>query len=247
MSEPRSEKDSSSKSGELELRADEEEWLRVHEEATHVQTELELKRLEAEEEIARLARQLEEARLKKAEELENLRAREEILRAREREVAQRARQREQAASWAPERDAPPPRRRSAPRTTRASYASSSTGRDPSYGSSSRDVVTNVPSRVVDEAARFWRSLAMAYVHQFRVAADAAAAVADSVQERAEGTNGSELDTSTRVPTGRRRSGFEGASTLTGDIVGGFWEGVDRALDLPREGVERFYDSYSRRD
>lgn len=229
----------------VELRAEDQEWLKAHEEAAHARTELELKRLEAEDELARLARQLEEARIQKEEEMEGIRAREEVLRAREREIAWRARRREDVAY---QTEGQGPRRDPEPREVRRSSAVRSR-REPAYPGDERtgDVTTNVPTRVVDEAARFWRSLTLAYVHQLRVAADAASAVADSVQQRsAHDDRDDDVSGFRRSSVRPRGRGTDRASSFASDVVTGFWDGVDRALDMPSEGVERFYDAYARR-
>src|SRR5664279_4664243 len=59
-----------------------EEWLRTHEDALRLRTELELMQLRAEDQIARINARLHEELLHKEEELERLRAHEELLRGR---------------------------------------------------------------------------------------------------------------------------------------------------------------------
>lgn len=95
---------------------------------------------------------------------------------------------------------------------------------------------NTMNKAMDEYARFFRGLTMAYFDGLRLAAETAANFAKDMTETSKRTDTAQADTSVNTVMDQSRNIATGCTSA-------FTDALNRAVDIPRQTVDMFYDNY----
>ena len=96
-----------------------------------------------------------------------------------------------------------------------------------------DSIRDLSDRSIDEGNKVMRAMAMAWMEQFRTAADAVAEMAEEVYDRNRADN--------------RDSFNDLMMTWPRDFLSGCVSAMDRAMDIPGDAIDRYNESYDEAD